>query len=79
MHIEPLGKILVIHFFRDRYLESLLTFHLLCVGRKGKLWIIGIAIPLVAILLCSTFTFLWLMRRKKGLLRFVDAVVVFIS
>ncbi|PWZ32348.1 Cysteine-rich receptor-like protein kinase 10 [Zea mays] len=42
------------------------------IGRKGKLWIIGIAIPLVAILLCSTFTFLWLMRRKKGVLSSQD-------
>lgn len=41
-------------------------------GRKGKLWIIGIAIPLVAILLCSTFTFLWLRRPKKGVLSSQD-------
>ncbi|XP_066311903.1 cysteine-rich receptor-like protein kinase 10 [Miscanthus floridulus] len=37
-------------------------------GPKSKLWIIGIAIPLLAILLCSTFTFLWMRRRKKGML-----------
>lgn len=51
----------------------MLTFRLLWIGRKSKLWIIGIAIPLLAILLCSTITFLWMRRRKKGLLCFVDA------
>lgn len=56
--------------------QYLLTFCLLWIGRKSKLWIIGIAIPLLAILLCSTFTFLWMRRRKKGLLCFVDAVLV---
>ncbi|PUZ46744.1 hypothetical protein GQ55_7G106900 [Panicum hallii var. hallii] len=34
-------------------------------GRKSKLWSIGIAVPLLAILLCS-ITFLWVRRRKKG-------------
>jgi len=34
-------------------------------GRKNKLWSIGVAVPLLAILLCC-ITFLWVRRRKKG-------------
>ncbi|KAG2571514.1 hypothetical protein PVAP13_7KG127600 [Panicum virgatum] len=34
-------------------------------GHKRKLWSIGVAVPLLAILLWS-ITFLWLRRRKKG-------------
>jgi len=33
--------------------------------RKNKLWSIGVAVPLLAILFCC-ITFLWVRRRKKG-------------
>ena len=46
----------------------------LCIGRKNKLWSIGVAVPLLAILLCC-ITFLWVRRRKKGLYYFAYAVI----
>ncbi|CAO2203500.1 unnamed protein product [Urochloa humidicola] len=45
-------------------------------GRKSKLWIIGVAIPLLAVVLCSTFTFLWMRRRKKGTVNLQNKDVV---
>ena len=47
----------------------------LCIGRKNKLWSIGVAVPLLAILLWS-ITFLWLRRRKKGLYCFAYAIIL---
>ncbi|XP_003567684.2 cysteine-rich receptor-like protein kinase 10 [Brachypodium distachyon] len=35
-------------------------------GRNSKLWVIGIAVPLLLILLCFIFAIVWIRRRRKG-------------